>query len=731
MAETGNSICEKESDVGKEVVYGRASGEQIPNRHDDDQSVETSQMGNGLGETEGVSDGALAEPMKNRDNKSVDEAAETGNSIRENESDVRKEVVFGGASGEQIPNLHDDDQSVHETSQMGNGLGETEAVSDGALREPIKNRDDNKSVNEIAETGNNIGEKESDVGKEVVYGGASGEQIPNPNDYDQSLDENSQMGNGLGETEAVSDDALAEPMKNRDNKSVDEAAETGNSIRENESDVRKEVVSGGASGKQIPNLHDDDQSVHETSQMGNGVEETEAVSDGALREPIKNRDHNKNVYEIAKTGNSIGEKESDVGKEVVYGGASGEQIPNLHDYDQSVDETSQMGNVLCETEAVSDGALAEPMKNRDNKSVDEAAEPGNNSDAEKESDSVKQVIISGGASAEQITNPHDDDLSVYETSQTGNGVLETERMSDRAPAEPIQNRNDKNSVDETAKKGNNSGAEKESDAVKQGQHITHSDHDKSPDETAEMANGVCEKTVELEGDVVKQGMTYDGESGEQTKNRDDRENIDESKANLDAKSEMTDRENLFSDIDSDVENQTDGDTDFTDIINTLADEIIETLAEETVSKYYAIEGNEEKKEGQTRNPPLESSDKLHKVNSSDLESEEEDNLSLAKLKALNELKHTLRESTPMSMSMEEYRLRNQEELDAKTIHKKCVKALTGSIISDKSASVHSDSEVSATGLKSDTTFSNGMESDSSEEWTIITRKKNKGKKSKK
>ena len=105
-------FVKKESDVGKEVVYGQASGEQIPNRHDDDQSVETSQMGNGLGETEGVSDGALAEPMKNRAKKSVDEAAETGNSIRENESDVRKEVVSGGASGEQIPNLHDDDQSV-------------------------------------------------------------------------------------------------------------------------------------------------------------------------------------------------------------------------------------------------------------------------------------------------------------------------------------------------------------------------------------------------------------------------------------------------------------------------------------------------------------------------------------------------------------------------------------------------------------------------------------------
>ena len=374
MAEAGNSICEKESDVGKEVVYGRASGEQIPNLHDDDQSVETSQMGNGLRETEGVSDGALPEPMKNRDNKSVDEAAETGNSICENELDVGKEVVSGGASGEKIPNLHDDDQSVHETSQMGNGLGETEGVSDGALCEPIKNHDDNKSVYEIAETGNSIGEKESDVGKEVVYGGASGEQIPNPHDYDQSVDETSQMGNGLGETEAVSDEALAEPMKNCDNKSVDEAAETGNSIRENELDVGKEVVFGGASGEQILNLHDDDQSVHETSQMGNGVEETEGVFDGALREPIKNRDDNKSVYEIANTGNSIGEKESDVGKEVVYGWASGEQIPNPHDYDQSVDEISQMGNALCETEAVSNGALAEPMKNCDNKSVDEAAE---------------------------------------------------------------------------------------------------------------------------------------------------------------------------------------------------------------------------------------------------------------------------------------------------------------------------------------------------------------------
>ena len=90
-------------------------------------------------------------------------------------------------------------------------------------------------------------------------------------------------------------------------------------------------------------------------------------------------------------------------------------------------------------------------------------------------------------------------------------------------------------------------------------------------------------------------------------------------------------------------------------------------------------------------------------------------------------------------------------MDAKTILKKCVKAVTASSISDKGASVPSDSNVSLptsmfdttlsnsdgadqeqfTGLKSDTTFSNGIESDSSKEWTIITHKKNKGKKSKK
>ena len=194
--------------------------------------------------------------------------------------------------------------------------------------------------------------------------------------------------------------------------------------------------------------------------------------------------------------------------------------------------------------------------------------------------------------------------------------------------------------------------------------------------------------------------------------------------------EMKDREILFSD--SDVENEMDEDKELMDIIDTLAEEIIETLAEETVSKYYPLETGET----QCPNPRLDSAHKLSRVLSSDVESgDEEDNYSLAKLRALNQLKETLHEGT--LMSMEEYKLRNEEELDAKTIHKKWVKAVTASSfsdkgatassISDKGASAPSDSDQEqSTGLKSDTSFSNGIESDSSKEWMVITHKKKQG-----
>ena len=248
-----------------------------------------------------MSDGTAGEQLKNPDDKkSVVETAV--NSVGEKELDAVKQVIIsGGTSGEQIPNPHDDDQSLDETSQTANGVGETEGVSDGPLAEPIINCDDNKSVDETAV--NSAGEKDSDAVKQVIMSaGASGEQIPNPNDDDQSLDETSQTGNGVSEPERVSDGALAEPIKNcDDNKSVDETAEIVNSVGGKELDAVKQVImSAGASGEQIPNPHDDDQSLDETSQTGNGLGETEGVSDGPLAEPIKNRDDNKSVDEMAE-----------------------------------------------------------------------------------------------------------------------------------------------------------------------------------------------------------------------------------------------------------------------------------------------------------------------------------------------------------------------------------------------------------------------------------------------
>ena len=251
-------------------------------------------------------------------------------------------------------------------------------------------------------------ELEDDVAKQVITSdGASCEnfangEVPaadNLTDMDQNLQKpkrGSKLENRTGTTKVP---------KNRDSRvqkhSVVEKQVDG------EDDIVKQRVTpdgtcenfangdSGASGEQI---------------TGNGFGETERVSDGASAEKLKNRDDdNKSVDEMAETGNSVGEKESDVGKQVIMsGGASGEQIPNPHDDNQSVDETSQTGNRVGETEGVSDGTLAEPIKNcHDNKSVDEMAETGN-SGGEKESDSLKQVIMSGGASGEQIPNPHDD-----------------------------------------------------------------------------------------------------------------------------------------------------------------------------------------------------------------------------------------------------------------------------------------------------------------------------------
>ena len=194
---------------------------------------------------------------------------------------------------------------------------------------------------------------------------------------------------------------------------------------------------------------------------------------------------------------------------------------------------------------------------------------------------------------------------------------------------------------------------------------------------------------------------------------------------------------MFSDNNSDGESEIDNDKQLKEVIDTLADETIENLAVEAVSKYYTPKTNER----------LEADKKLSTVVSSDLDSGDEDNFSLAKLKALNQLKETLLENTPMSM--EEYWLRNEETLDSRTIHKKFVKSNTESSITEATP-IDSDDSLTAstsytlsnsddangtdpgqstgsTNIKSDTTFSNDRESDSSGEMIVITRKKKRRK----
>ena len=200
--------------------------------------------------------------------------------------------------------------------------------------------------------------------------------------------------------------------------------------------------------------------------------------------------------------------------------------------------------------------------------------------------------------------------------------------------------------------------------------------------------------------------------------------------------EKKNQEIMYSDSDS--ESEINNSKQFKGLIDTLAEEIIEDLAEETVSKYYAPKTNDRS----------EADKKSSIVTSSDLDSGDEHNFRLAKLKALNELKQTLLESTPMSM--EEYQLRNEEKLDSRTINQKFIKSDTESSITDEATCIDTDGSLTAstsytlsnsdgtnstdpglstssTNIKSDTTISNDRESDSSGEMIVITRRSNRKK----
>ena len=214
-----------------------------------------------------------------------------------------------------------------------------------------------------------------------------------------------------------------------------------------------------------------------------------------------------------------------------------------------------------------------------------------------------------------------------------------------------------------------------------------SQHDKGPDKYRETENKVtAHKEDSLTSDGDRDSQHDEGpEKSMQTVNKGAAQNEDPlfNDHHDGHESEKNNREIMFSDNDSDRESEINSENELKEIIDNLADEIIENLAEETVSKYYSPKTNER----------TEDDKNWSTVVSSDLDSGDKDNFSLAKLKALNQLKGTLLENTPMSM--EEYRLRNQEKLDSSTIHKKFVQSNTESSITDEATPIESDSSLIA------------------------------------
>ena len=604
----------------------------------------------------------------------------------------------------------------------------------------------------------------------------------------------------------MSDDACGEQVTNRDDinlgpgnceraplEAVQEEAEECKDVPLQCDDNRDDLVNQGVKS-QSENLTIDAgaKSEHIT---GNASGETEWVSDDACGEQVTNRDDINLGHETAETGNRLGIKESDIGKQIIMSDHNeyfDAMSPNLNkeveEGDGNGDDKRTTGN--CERaplEAVKEEdeeGKHVPLQRDDNH--DEYCTIGNCERApleavEEEDEEGKHVLLQ-----------RDDNRDDHST--TGN--------CERAPLEAVEEEDEEgkhvplqrdDNGDDHSTTGNCERAPLEAieEEDEEGKHVP-LQHDDNGDDHSTTGN--CERApleaVEEEAEQGKHVPLQHDDNGDDNTTTGNGE-----RTPLEAVEEEDEEGKdipLFSDSDVEIAIEMD-DKQFKNVIDSLAEEVIEDLVEQTVSNYDNIRTKDESK-------------RMRKVMSSDIESEEdEDNMSLAKLKAINALKESVWETTPISM--EEFRLRNAEELDAKQIHKKSVKAVTASSISDKDPFVRSENNVSvpsstfheeeldaktnvkavtvssssdktaseptdsqvsctpstsdtmpsnvscttltpvtvpsnsdvtdqeftygSTGLKADTTSTNGMESDSSDEMIVITRRRQKGKKCKK
>ena len=698
------------------------------------------------------------------------------------EDDVSRQVITSDdeSSTNDIDPPANNLTAMDENIQKGMGISKSEHGKGAAKSR--KNRDGQGQIDNVVEKEVEKLIESEDVQKEngIPLDGPSSEIFGNGEDI-QKIEQGLKCENGTDD---------------HNKKSLDEIIEEGKYLGDKGDNSQDNLVNQGVKS-QSENLTIDAgaKSEHIT---GNASGETERVSDDACGEQVTNRDDINLGHETAETGNGLGIKESDIGKQIIMSDHNeyfDAMSPNLNkeveEGDGNGDDKRTTGN--CERaslEAVQEEAEEckdVPLQRDDNR--DEYCTIGNCERAPLEA--VQREDEEGKHVPLQRDDNGDDN------STRGN--------CERAPLEAVQEEAEQgkdvplqrdDNGDEYSTIGN---CEREIlEAVQQedeeGKHVPLQCDDNGDDNSTRVN---CERApLEAVQEEAEQGKDVPLQRDDNGDDNSTTGNCE--RAPLEAIEEEDEEGKdipLFSDSDVEIAIELD-DKQFKNVIDSLAEGVIEDLVEQTVSNYDNIRTKDESK-------------RMRKLMSSDIESEEdEDNMSLAKLKAINALKESLWETTPISM--EEFRLRNAEELDAKQIHKMSVKAVTASSISDKDPFVRSENNVSvpsstfheeeldaktidksvkavtvssssdktaseptdsqvsctpstsdtmpsnvscttltpvtvpsnsdvtdqeftdeSTGLKSDTTFTNGMESDSSDEMIVITRRRQKRKKCKK
>ena len=296
------------------------------------------------------------------------------------EDDVSRQVITSDdeSSTNDIDPPANNLTAMDENIQKGMGVSKSEHGKGAAKSR--KNRDGQGQIDNVVEKDVEKLIESEDVQKEngIPLDGPLSEIFGNGEDI-QKIEQGSKCENGTDD---------------HNKKSLDEIIEEGKYLGDIGDNSQDNLVNEGVKS-QSENLTIDagTKSEHIT---GNASGETERVSDGASGEQVTNRDDINLGHETAETGNGLGIKESDIGKQII-----------MSDHNEYFDAMSPNLICVCETEGVSDGTITESMRNRDDNIIEyETAERGK-SVCDKDLYVLKDVILSGGADSKKMPNEDD------------------------------------------------------------------------------------------------------------------------------------------------------------------------------------------------------------------------------------------------------------------------------------------------------------------------------------